>query len=220
MKNILLSLLVLSSTVVQAQTTQQQDMEFTYRDQLVTKVEQFLDRTANIFTVPFLSERDIDCLARNIFYESANESLEGKVAVGVVTINRVQDPRYPKTVCDVVYQRNTITTTKIIKPQEQDRKLFTRQEPPKTVTTHRVVYQFSWVGQRTAKIQQDDPRWIESRRIAQELSRGGYIEYRDKYRKAKNFHAVYVNPQWNLPRIARVGNHIFYENPPKRSVDN
>ena len=24
------------------------------------------------------------------------------------------------------------------------------------------------------------------------------------------FHATYVNPRWGRPRIARIGNHIFY----------
>jgi spore germination cell wall hydrolase CwlJ-like protein len=85
----------------------------------------------------------------------------------------------------------------------------------KTTWTQRTVHQFSWVGQRVPKIKPDDPRWIESRRIAEELSRGGYKEYQLKYGDAMNFHAVYVKPGWRLPRIGRVGNHIFYENPPK-----
>jgi hypothetical protein len=84
----------------------------------------------------------------------------------------------------------------------------------KTKWVPKTVYQFSWVGQRVPKIKPDDPRWIESRRIAEELSRGGYKEYQLKYSEAINFHAVYVNPKWRLPRIGRIGNHIFYENPP------
>jgi spore germination cell wall hydrolase CwlJ-like protein len=84
----------------------------------------------------------------------------------------------------------------------------------RTTWVPKTVYQFSWVGQRVPRIKPDDPRWIESRRIAEELSRGGYQEYQAKYSEAMNFHAVYVNPRWRLPRIGRVGNHIFYENPP------
>ena len=37
--------------------------------------------------------KDLDCLARNIYYEAGLESEEGKVAVGLVTINRSQDEK-------------------------------------------------------------------------------------------------------------------------------
>jgi spore germination cell wall hydrolase CwlJ-like protein len=45
-------------------------------------------------------------LALNIYYEAASESRVGKMAVGIVTLNRVNDPRYPKTVKDVVTEKN------------------------------------------------------------------------------------------------------------------
>jgi hypothetical protein len=44
------------------------------------------------------------CLAKNIYFEARNESLKGKMAVAMVTLRRVQDPRYPNTVCGVVYE--------------------------------------------------------------------------------------------------------------------
>lgn len=43
------------------------------------------------------------CLAKNIYFEARNESLKGQMAVAIVTMRRVQDPRYPNTVCGVVY---------------------------------------------------------------------------------------------------------------------
>lgn len=43
------------------------------------------------------------CLAKNIYFEARNESLKGRMAVALVTLKRVQDPRYPNTVCGVVY---------------------------------------------------------------------------------------------------------------------
>ena len=48
-------------------------------------------------------------------------------------------------------------------------------------------------------------------RVAQELADGGYTYYRVKYQDAKHFHAVYVKPGWKNKRVARVGNHVFYE---------
>lgn len=43
------------------------------------------------------------CLAKNIYFEARNESMKGQMAVAIVTLNRVKDPRYPNTVCGVVY---------------------------------------------------------------------------------------------------------------------
>lgn len=51
------------------------------------------------------SEQDeIDCLAEAVYYEARSESTNGQMAVAEVVMNRVRDPRFPKTVCAVVYQ--------------------------------------------------------------------------------------------------------------------
>ena len=64
---------------------------------------------------------------------------------------------------------------------------------------------------RTVKIKETDPRWIETRQVVEELMKGGYAEYQVKYMNARHFHEVHVHPRWNLPKIGRTGNHIFYE---------
>ena len=218
MKHILLSLLVVGSNLAVAATEAEVKAEVSYRDQIVQQAEQFVERTVNLIATPFLSDKDVECLARNIFYESGGEPLEGKVAVGIVTINRSQDSRFPSTICGVVHQRTTVSVPKkVVEVKTVKTGILT---PPKQVTevsttwVQKVVYQFSWVGQRNIKIKPEDPRWIESRRVAEELARGGFAEYQAKYSEAMNFHAVYVKPGWRLPKIGRVGNHIFYENPP------
>ena len=43
------------------------------------------------------------CMAKNIYFEARNESLRGQMAIALVTLQRVKDPRYPNTVCGVVY---------------------------------------------------------------------------------------------------------------------
>ena len=50
-------------------------------------------------------QKQLACLTKNIYYEAATESYEGKLAVAQVTINRANDPSFPKTICGVVYQR-------------------------------------------------------------------------------------------------------------------
>ena len=41
-------------------------------------------------------------MAMNIYHEAGNQPLIGKIAVGVVTLNRLKDKRYPKNIRDVV----------------------------------------------------------------------------------------------------------------------
>ncbi len=51
------------------------------------------------------SEQDeIDCLAEAVYFEARSEDTVGQMAVAEVVMNRVRDPRFPKTVCAVVYQ--------------------------------------------------------------------------------------------------------------------
>lgn len=54
-----------------------------------------------------LDEREVACLAKNIFYEAPQEQYEGKVAVATVTMNRVRHRQFPKSICGVVFQRNS-----------------------------------------------------------------------------------------------------------------
>lgn len=49
--------------------------------------------------------RQIQCLAENAYFEAGNQSTKGKIAVTNVVMNRVEDRRYPKTPCGVVYQK-------------------------------------------------------------------------------------------------------------------
>ena len=49
--------------------------------------------------------QQIECMAKNLYYEAAMEPFEGKLAVAQVTMNRTQSPQFPKTVCGVVYQK-------------------------------------------------------------------------------------------------------------------
>ncbi|GLS88890.1 cell wall hydrolase [Cypionkella aquatica] len=47
------------------------------------------------------------CLKTAIYFESRGESLRGQFAVAEVVLNRVDSPRYPKTICGVVQQRGS-----------------------------------------------------------------------------------------------------------------
>jgi spore germination cell wall hydrolase CwlJ-like protein len=50
-------------------------------------------------------QREIDCLALNIYREAGIEKTEGKIAVALVTMNRLKSSAFPSTICRVVNQR-------------------------------------------------------------------------------------------------------------------
>lgn len=128
-------------------------------------------------------QKQLHCLIENIFYESASEPLEGQIAVAQVTLNRVNSPKYPKDICGVVYQRNKYNG--------------------------KTVCQFSWTCQgKRGRLKDHDRLWAQAEAVANLVYRENFVlkEFED----ALFFHAAYVNPGWGLPRIKRVGNHIFY----------
>ena len=50
------------------------------------------------------ADRQLDCLSRAVYYEARSEDTAGQLAVAEVVMNRVRDPRFPKSICEVVYQ--------------------------------------------------------------------------------------------------------------------
>jgi len=58
------------------------------------------------------TKKDVECLARNIYYEAGVEPLMGKYAVANVTINRVKSGYWGSHVCDVVYAKDQFSWTK------------------------------------------------------------------------------------------------------------
>lgn len=50
-------------------------------------------------------QQQIQCLARNAYFEAGNQSTTGKIAVSNVVMNRVDDKRFPNTPCGVINQK-------------------------------------------------------------------------------------------------------------------
>lgn len=50
--------------------------------------------------------KEIDCIAKNIYFESRGEGVKGMMAVAQVTKNRVNSGKFPDSYCKVVYQSN------------------------------------------------------------------------------------------------------------------
>lgn len=60
---------------------------------------------------PRYTERDVWCLAKNIYHEAGAESDLGKYAVAQVTMNRVKHERWSHSVCDVVMEYKQFSWT-------------------------------------------------------------------------------------------------------------
>lgn len=67
--------------------------------------------------------RQLNTLALNIYHEARGEGEAGMQMVGEVVLNRVNHPKYPDTICDVVYQKGQFSWVKKMKnhtPKEKD----------------------------------------------------------------------------------------------------
>lgn len=79
----------------------------------------FPNRSLSIQNIPYNenyvikhTKRDLECLAKNIYFEAKGESLPGKIAVAQVTLNRVLHKEdFNKTICGVVYQKDQFSWT-------------------------------------------------------------------------------------------------------------
>ena len=128
-------------------------------------------------------ERQLTCLAQNIYHEAGYESFEGKVAVAQVTLNRANSGKFPDDICAVVYQKN--------------------------VVLEKVVCQFSWYCQvPSTRKPLNQAAYVESMEVAKKVLLEGFKL--DVMKEALYFHADYVKPGWGRQRVAQIGRHIFY----------
>ena len=130
-----------------------------------------------------LRDRQLECLAKNIYYEAGNEPFEGKVAVAQVTINRVNSGSFPNDVCKTIYQKN--------------------------IFYEKTVCQFSWYCDRATTIKPINRAvYNESMIVAKKVLLEGFRL--PSLEQALYFHGDYINPGWNRQQVAKVGRHIFY----------
>lgn len=58
------------------------------------------------------NKNDVECLARNIYWEAGVEPMSGKIAVGNITVNRVKTKYWGTHICDVVYSKDQFSWTR------------------------------------------------------------------------------------------------------------
>jgi spore germination cell wall hydrolase CwlJ-like protein len=145
-------------------------------------------------TVPLLTyqlvnyknvQRNIRCLALNIFHEARSESTAGQMAVASVTLNRVASKYYPDNICDVVYEKRWDRIRK------------------------RYVGQFSWT-EFDKPPELKSVSWQRAWKIANTAYKD---KKKNRLKGAIFYHTKYIKPSWARKKkpIARIGSHIFYK---------
>ena len=137
--------------------------------------------------------KQVECLAKNIYFEARNEPFAGQFAVALVTLNRVRDTTFPDTICKVVYQG-----------------IHTADGFPK-----RDRCQFSWYCDGAS----DEIRNLVAFNTTQKIANLAMLQYSklkseglDYTEGAIYYHTHEINPRWSTayPKVGRIGDHIFY----------
>ena len=136
------------------------------------------------------SERS--CLATAIYHEARGEPEQGQWAVADVILNRVASPRYPSSICGVVYQNAD-------KGKYRCQFSFACDGRPDE----------GGVGNRIVR-----ESWVRAYMIAEAALKQQQADMRTEMvpETALFYHTASVSPQWaaKLKRVASIGSHIFY----------
>lgn len=130
-----------------------------------------------------ISKEDIVWLAKNVYFEARNQSEAGRIAVIMVTLNRMHSNKFPNTIKEVVTQSRG--------------------------RLHRC--QFSWYCDGVADKIHDWKTYNEIMTlILTHLPLSNTID--DITHGATFYHATYVKPYWAKHKIKtiQIGDHIFY----------
>lgn len=143
-------------------------------------------------------DSEIFCLAQNIYFESRDQPLAGRLAVAFVTLNRVSSNKFPDTICDVVYQAKTKPSWKTGLP-----------------VPIRNQCQFSWYCDGKADLAHDTVMWQDSVSIANNVYSihiDDEYTYDDITEGSTYYHANYVSPYWrhSLNYTVTIEDHVFY----------
>lgn len=134
-------------------------------------------------------QKQLECVADNVYYEARGEGHLGMVAVAQVVLNRVTDPRWPNSPCGVVYDGAKYS---------KDRAHLQKGK-----------CQFSWVCQSSRPRPPDPVLYKEAWKAAHEV----FVErkWTDRFAGLTFYHAEYVKPKWPYQFVKKVGRHLFYK---------
>lgn len=127
-------------------------------------------------------ERERHCLATAIYFEARGEPLKGQIAVSQVILNRVRSPKFPQTICGVVYQGQ-----------------------------HRKGCQFSFTCDGHSDNPRDKGQWAHSQKLAKSFMAGEHWLPEVGYSTFYHADYVRPRWSYRMNRIDKIGRHIFYK---------
>jgi spore germination cell wall hydrolase CwlJ-like protein len=135
------------------------------------------------------------CLACNIYHESRGEPYLGKLAVALVTRNRVMSDFFPGSFCEVVWEKHI------------------------HYRTEKYIPQFSWTLDGKSDKVYNRESWASALKIAESII--AEKRYPDITAGATHYHADYVHPSWadQLYPTTKIGRHFFYAMDEKTAYD-
>ena len=145
--------------------------------------------------LPNIPDRSTECLALNMYHESRGQGIAGELAVTAVVLNRVNDKRYPNTICEVVEQGPT-------RASWQDPKI---RFPVKNRC------QFSWFCDGKSDTPRNKKIYNRMYNLADAIL-DNEISFLDITSGATHYHADYVSPAWakTKTKTVEIQDHIFY----------
>ena len=103
--------------------------------------------------------------------------------------------------------KGKIAVTNVVMNRVEDKRF---PKTPCAVVHQRTarVCQFSWVCEGNKSVRSAQ-QYSESKKVAEKVLLSG-ANHGILGRNVLFYHADYVNPRWNLRRVAKIGDHIFY----------
>lgn len=131
-------------------------------------------------------KKEVECLARAIYFEARGESVAGQRAVARVILNRVESRFYPNSICGVVYQNDHLRNACQFS--------FACDGKPDRITDEKAFRKAEAIARRAFGCVQS------------------WCKLADPVGRSTHYHADYVKPGWanRLERTGRIGSHIFY----------
>ena len=127
--------------------------------------------------------RALLCLTQAVYYEAGFEPLSGRRAVAQVILNRMRHPAFPKSVCGVVYQRNSTP-----------------------------VCQFTFVCDGSLYRRPAAAAWNQAEQVAR-AALAGYVEASVGAATHYHADYVAPRWAPLLAKVSKIGQHIFYRWP-------
>ena len=132
----------------------------------------------------------VHCLAKTMYHEARGQDTVGQVAVADVVMNRVNDKRFPDTICKVIYQAKYDSRGHVLLHQ----------------------CQFSWYCDGKADVEKNLIVYTKLVRLA-------FIMLYDKSNRIDItdgsifYHNKSVHPYWAVyqKKTVTIGNHVFYK---------